>query len=239
MMSQFIRLSKLAINLKGQIFGTLTVLGPTRTKRYGTKNVTVFWLCQCICGSTKEVRGSDLRRGATKSCGCKRAESISANRRTHGQARVGNVSSEYKSWQDMKARCRNPKNVQYQNYGGRGIEIDPTWESFDTFFADMGPKPTEDHSIERIDNDAWYGPRNCRWATIVEQCKNKRTSRVVTYGGRTMIATDWAREVGLRPQILNGRLRDGWSIEAALFTPLQKNGGKKARRLAPAGTALK
>jgi len=142
--------------------------------------------------------------------------------RTHGHKAAGKEAcKEYKSWQDMRARCNRKNHRNYHNYGGRGITVDPLWNTFERFIADMGPKPTPDHTLERIDVNKGYGPDNCRWATKSEQYRNMRKSVHVTYDGRTMIASDWAREVGLPPTTLTGRLREGWSVERALTTPNQ------------------
>ncbi len=230
-MREFLTLGSRGIDISGRVFGRLTVIGPVR-RLYSSSGTVVIWLCVCACGTEKEIRGNDLRRGVQVSCGCHSAEVSSRRLKTHGQARTGRVTGEYKSWQDMRARCLNPKNSSFENYGGRGITVDARWDSYEAFIADMGSRPTPKHTLERIDVNKGYGPNNCRWATKTEQSKNTRRSRHVTYNGRTQIAADWAREVGLRPQILNGRLRDGWSVEKALFTPLQIN-AKRARRSEP------
>lgn len=81
---------------------------------------------------------------------------------------------EYKAWLHMRERCRNPNHRIYKHYGGRGITIDPRWDSFDNFLQDIGPRPSSDHSLDRIDNDLGYSPNNCRWATKSEQNKNRR-----------------------------------------------------------------
>lgn len=99
----------------------------------------------------------------------------------HGHAREKNGKSaatpEYRAWHSMKARCANPRNPRYSAYGGRGITVCERWESFENFFADVGPRPTPRHSIDRIDPNDGYHPGNVRWATLAQQNNNKRTSR--------------------------------------------------------------
>lgn len=94
--------------------------------------------------------------------------------KTHGMTNT----SEYRSWHHMKGRCLNPKDYDYKNYGGRGIDICQDWvDSFESFYKDMGPKPSRNHSLERIDNSKGYNKENCKWATRKEQNNNQRKRR--------------------------------------------------------------
>ena len=217
-MREFLTLGSRGTDMTGWVFGRLTVIGPTR-RVVAHKHTRVHWLCRCACGAETEVPGVRLRRGGQVSCGCYRREIVHTVNRTHGQTATGRASKDYRSWQDMRARCNRKTSANYHNYGGRGITIDPRWDTFEQFIADMGPKPTPDHTIDRIDVNKGYGPENCRWLLKSEQAKNLRKNIHVTYNGRTMIASDWAREVGLNPNTLVGRLHEGWSLERALTTP--------------------
>jgi len=88
---------------------------------------------------------------------------------------------EYEAWAQMKSRCNNPKNKRYHRYGGRGISVCPAWEDFLGFYRDMGDRPESKDSIDRIDNNGNYEPRNCRWATNCEQQGNTVRSFRVQY----------------------------------------------------------
>lgn len=92
----------------------------------------------------------------------------------HGHARVGAKSPEYRTWAAMRARCNNPNTDYYHCYGGLGIKVCERWNKFSNFMADMGPKPSPKHSIDRIDSKGNYEPQNCRWATNDEQAANKK-----------------------------------------------------------------
>lgn len=155
------------IDLTGRRFSRLTairVAGRDSTGRFE-------YLCRCDCGQEKTVRGSNLTSGHVKSCGCLLREADQGI--THGLSHA----PEYIVWLSMKRRCSNPKNESFKYYGGRGIKVCDRWlHSFENFLDDMGSRPSPEHSIDRINVDGDYEPSNCRWATLSEQARNKRTS---------------------------------------------------------------
>ena len=157
-------------DLTGQTFGRWVVISRGSDDPSGR----AYWNCLCECGTEKLVRVGHLRGGLTQSCGCRRAEVAAQTHTTHGMR----WSPEYSVWSGMKRRCFNPNEQNYAYYGGRGITICPEWaESFETFYRDMGPRPSDDLSIDRIDVDGNYEPGNCRWATATEQSSNQRRSK--------------------------------------------------------------
>jgi len=121
----------------------------------------------------------------------------------------------------MKVRCHNVESDAYPDYGGRGIQVCDRWlNSFESFLEDMGPKPSPDHSIERIDNNGNYEPGNCRWATREEQANNKRSNKRFLVDGEMKTITQLAKERNILVSTLARRLsRDGLSIEEALARP--------------------
>lgn len=194
------------IDLTGKRFGRLVVV------RFGgvVKKVTK-WVCRCDCGNEKQVNSGALRQRQTNSCGCWRQDSARIISRTHGLSKT----AEYKTWQQMIQRCDNQGDANYPNYGGRGISVCEKWQNFENFYADMGKRPSG-MSIDRKDNDGNYEPGNCRWATLIQQNRNRRSTRNVTYNGQTLCVSEWALRLNITPQSLSARLARGHSIESAL-----------------------
>lgn len=138
--------------------------------------------------------------------------------KTHGKT----LTPEYQIWAAMIGRCETPSTTGYLNYGARGIKVCARWRhSFVAFIQDVGVRPSVAHSLDRIDNDGNYEPSNVRWSTRLEQANNKRTSRIVEYRGAQMTVADAARAggAGVRRETAICRIRNGWSINAAVETP--------------------
>lgn len=205
-------------NLSGLRFGLLVVI-----ERKPMDANRPHWKCKCDCGKEHIVESSRLISGNTKSCGCNR---WAGHRKTHGMK----DSKEYDIWSKMKARCQKQTDKSFHRYGGRGISFDPRWESFESFYEDMGPRPSQRHTLERIDNNGNYCKENCRWATYVEQGRNKGNNRLITHDGTTMCLSEWAEVSTVTAQHLRGRIRDGWGFNAAISAPVGMKRKEAAKR---------
>ncbi len=166
---------------------------------------------------TVVVRGTSLRRGHTKSCGCLKQELFLARVTTHGMRETPT----YTCWANINSRCLNKNRSNYAYYGGRGITVCDRWHrdtpnSFENFLADMGERPTPQHSIDRIDNDGPYSPDNCQWSDLTQQANNKRNCRILTYGDEAKTVAQWARDLDIADNTLRSRVTRGWTDAQAL-----------------------
>lgn len=180
-------------DLTDQRFGRLKVISRAPTPPRGRN---AFWTCICDCGNPTIGASANLLGGQKLSCGCWQRETAAERLRNtkytlmHGMSRT----PEHNAWTRMIERCTNPNTRQFQNYGGRGIAVADNWRyDFAQFYADMGPRLSAEHSLDRIDNNGNYTAENCRWATRTEQAGNTRVSRVVTVNGIKMHMAAWIR----------------------------------------------
>jgi hypothetical protein len=188
-------------------FGRLT--GVSLVERDVTKENNHLWLFRCDCGTEKALRIKAVRSGGAQSCGCLFSEMLRERNTTHGLSRQ--YPREYVAWKCMRARCRNPTDSDYADYGGRGIKIVPRWNSFALFMADMGPCP-EGLTLDRLDVNQGYSPGNCRWATAIEQANNKRNNHRLVIDGDERTLQEWARHFGMDHSKVQYRLRQGWPL---------------------------
>lgn len=159
------------IDLSGHVFGRLTV-----QYRIANRGKHTIWACFCQCGNAVNVSSTHLRSGHTLSCGCYRDDAKRNNK--HGEIHGMCETPEYDAWHKMKGRCLNENDRKYPDYGGRGITVCQEWiDSFEKFYSHIGKRPSEKHSLDRIENNKGYAPVNVRWATIVEQNNNRRNSK--------------------------------------------------------------
>jgi hypothetical protein len=182
-------------DIVGRTFGRLTVLSFVELR-----NHRAIWACVCACGNNREVTGTDLRSGNTRSCGCLMREIAGSTNKSHGEASgdPAKYGGAYRSWRSLFGRCEQPKNRSYPNYGGRGIRICDRWRSFPAFLADMGERPAG-HSIERKNVNVGYEPGNCVWLPTNKQAANQRTTVRWALDGEVMTQAEAARKLGTHP----------------------------------------
>jgi len=198
-------------------YGHWTVL-ETQMEQFGEQKRRIA-VCRCVCGKESRALMGNITSGKSKSCGCKKE-----SRLTHGHARKGKLSPEYKTWEAMKSRCLSSGSARYHDWGGRGITVCDRWkDDFLSFLSDMGPKPTPQHSLDRINNDGPYNPENCRWTDPKQQARNTRNNRMITLNGEERSLAEWAEVMGLNSTTITQRIDSyGWSTEKALTTPVRK-----------------
>lgn len=205
-----------AKDLLHQRFGRWTVL-----ERRPGRNEAV-WLCVCACGESepREVLASSLTSGTSQSCGCKSRETAIETHTTHGLS----TSTEYKIWQAIRQRCENPRNGSFYRYGARGIELVERWQTFENFYADMGPRPGKEFSVERAALDGPYSPENCTWEDVKTQANNTSRNHVISYNGLDGTMAQWAELLGMSYNAFTGRILGGWTTEQAITIP---RGGRR------------
>lgn len=156
------------VDLAGREFDRLRVIEFAGQDKWGG----ALWKCRCSCPEANEriVRAGNLNNGATKSCGCLQRKLARDANVKHGMSK----SRDHASWRAMTLRCTNPKTINFERYGGRGITICERWlNSFEAFYEDMGPRP-EGMTLDRKDPNGNYELGNCRWATQSVQAHNRR-----------------------------------------------------------------
>jgi len=189
------------IDLTGKTYGKLTVIRKSNVE-YPFK-----WECRCDCGKFAVVNGIDLQRKHTKSCGCLCSKHEMSGTRF------------YRIWGGMKGRCLNSNHPKVKDYGGRGIKVCDKWLAFNGFWEDMCEGYSNELTIERIDVNGNYEKSNCRWATWLEQGKNKRDLIIFEYKNETHNLREWSILYGIKYRTLHQRIKYNWSIEKALTTP--------------------
>ncbi len=202
-------------------FERLSVLCRDGTYISPCGNTEPLWKCRCDCGKEISVRGSMLRTGKQKSCGCYSAEMARTRLLKHGFADSERL---YDIWNNMRDRCNNPHNPKYALYGGRGIAVCDEWDDYSAFKEWAILHGYQDNlSIDRIDTNEGYRPGNCRWVTQKIQCNNKRNNRYLTFNGKTKTMMEWSECIDIPYSTIRSRLNKlGWTTDRALSTPVRR-----------------
>lgn len=191
-------------DLTGQTFGNWTVDG-----RGDTRSTRIYWMCRCSCGVTRQVSGAHLANGRSRGCGCIRPAGTANPRFRHGES----DTAEHNVWMRMINRCSNENYREWHLYGGRGIKVCDRWlgpDGFANFLADMGRRPSVQHSIDRYpDNNKGYEPGNCRWATATEQGRNTRRNLMVDLDGCQVSLAAACEATGINYDAAKYRLKAG------------------------------
>lgn len=192
----------------GLKIGTLLVESFEKRVTGATKRSRIYWKCLCDCGNETFIDASRLN--SAKSCGCLQGE-------RHGKS----YTKIYRVWRGVIERCYDPKNKNFKTYGAAGVTVCDAWRnSFESFFNDMGDRPTEKHSLDRIENSKGYCKDNCRWATPKEQANNKTNNVILEFEGISKTLSQWADTTSIPLEVLRCRInKHKWPIKKALTTP--------------------
>lgn len=203
------------IDLTGQRFGRLLA----KERRGADSCRSALWLCECECGRECLVSSHNLLSRHTESCGCLQRERTAISHTTHGHAhtRIYNI------WNTMISRCHRKNTKAYPEYGGRGITVFGEWKNNFQSFYDwaMANGYRDDLSIDRIDVNGNYCPKNCRWATRKTQANNTRRNAKIEYKGISRTLEEWSEFLGIKSATIRKRLKYGWCVEKALYTPVR------------------
>jgi hypothetical protein len=195
------------VDLAGKVFGKLTVLEFVGRPARGTSGDSL-WRCRCVCGKESVAYGCNLKSGKSTTCGCGIAAGLLKANTTHGKYHT----PERRVWTDMKTRCFNSNEKAWKHYGGRGITVCDRWlgeNGFSNFLADVGERPSPQHSIEREDVNGNYEPGNCCWATKQEQMRNRRDTLRILHEGKSVTLKEACESGGVNYYSARCRMRKG------------------------------
>lgn len=198
------------IDLTGKVFFKLTVLRFYGKDERGNR----YWECGCDCGVMSIKPAMSITSGRTKSCGCYRREHTLAKNRRYQLQHQPEWAPEWRTYRGAYSRCNNPKIHNYARYGGRGIEF--RFKNFEEFAHHLGHKPSDSHSLDRIDNDGHYEVGNVRWVTAHEQNLNRKSNRHINALGLHHTLSEWAQIQNLRIGTISFRIKKGWCGECAI-----------------------
>jgi hypothetical protein len=211
-------------DITGQRFGKIVVLSiEKKDPRQG-----VFWLCACDCGQKTVAKGTAIRYGSVKSCGCGSREAAIRNfKDLIEKHRVPYPHS--RKLKDLRtnmlARCYDPSNNRWKNYGGRGIKVCEEWLNNSRRFYDwvMANGYEPGLTLDRIDVDGNYEPSNCRFVGMIVQMNNTTRNRWLEWNGKSQTVSNWARELGVTRCAIQHRVDRRWSIEQIFTRPYRKS----------------
>lgn len=200
------------IDMIGRRFGNLVVISEA-----GKKDRQFAWVCRCDCGKTTEpIRGTSLRNGDTRSCGCKHYKGDSNRKHSGSKERL------YGVFLGMHRRCEQESDISFARYGGRGITVCNEWSDYAKFrdwALKNGYNPLAKRgecTLDRIDNNKGYSPQNCCWATNKEQSNNRRSNVFAEINGETKNLAQWASENGLKYGTIYSRYIRGCTGESLI-----------------------
>ena len=210
----------------GQRFGLLTAVervenGPQRQQQ---------WRFRCDCGTETTTRVVSVYNGNTTSCGCVGRQRLLEHCRGEANANFKHgmsESPEFMVWKSMIQRCQDPNCTTYHRYGARGIGVCRRWQEFANFFADMGYRPTPQHTLERKNGARGYMPSNVVWATRTTQAVNRSTTTWATVSGKRICVEHAAKHFGIHPETVRSRVKRGWTLDDALRKPLDERGWRR------------
>ena len=211
------------LNLTGNKFGRLTVI-----EFHGMENGHGIWRCKCDCGNSTLSKGTLLKNGTIKSCGCYRTDMGKIKNRTHGLSGY----RPYYVWKDMLRRCYDNSRPEFPNYGGRGIRVCDEWKKSVESFCQWAKANGYEKglTIDRKDNSGNYEPSNCTWVTMKVQANNKRNNSLICICGEIKTISEWAEVSGIKYETLWSRIGKGW-LGFEIIKPIDKRYSHRKLRL--------
>jgi len=209
------------IDLTGKRFNRLKV----KSFHHQNDKYKLYWECDCDCGNKKVIEGSAMKSGLTESCGCLNIElstqRINEHRTKHG---FSNKERLYETWKNMKRRCYDKNNKRYENYGGKGVIVCSEWLSDYLNFREwaLSNGYESNLTIDRMNVNGNYEPKNCRWATAKQQANNQTRNRILTHEGISRTMSEWAVHLNVTYSTINHRIQRGWNMERIVNTPMKK-----------------
>ncbi len=203
--------------------------------RFGTREVTAFGnigrgefcILKCdLCDAEAKIFVRELVKEVEFPCNMCRVKNL---KKSHGDS----GSPEHRTWKNIYRRCYNKNSQDYQYYGGKGIIVCDRWsgpDGYANFLTDMGRKPFDDASIDRINTHGNYEPSNCRWTDATTQARNKTNNHLLTVDGETKTVAEWAERYGIDEASIRLRVSIGWTHKNAVTLPIQGAGWKKGRK---------